>query len=129
MEKSERVKVDKERLYKAIYDKGLTPADVSTLCGYNRNWVSQLMSEPVNGMTYTRKARLIARVIGVDLSEILEASEAETVRDLEEVRENIVTIRKYINEMSEELDRRYCATDQALKALIDRIEEMKGGAE
>ena len=79
MKKSEKVVLDREKLFCAIKKNGMTKTEVARKCGHSDSWIHYVAKNP----TTLAKAELIAERLGVDVADIVKADEpdeVETVR-------------------------------------------------
>lgn len=89
MRKSERVVLDREKLFCAIEKSGMTKTEVSRKCGHSNAWIHHVARNP----TTLAQAELLADRLGVDVADIVKADErdeAETVRAEDESCSEIV---------------------------------------
>ena len=79
MKKSEKVVLDREKLFCAIKKSGMTKVELARKCGHTDAWIHYVAKNPIT----LAKAELIAERLGVDVADLVKADErdeVETVR-------------------------------------------------
>ena len=84
MKKSEKVVLDREKLFCAIEKSGMTKKEVSRKCGHADTWIHFVAKNP----TTLAAAELIAERLGVDVADIVKADERDEVETVRAEEEN-----------------------------------------